>query len=236
MVTGRDDFYINGVSARTVGLVVDNLQPPPMAQQRHTIWSTGIDADSYQDDDVFDDMEYIIPARVLCKPSDFDNSDLYAFLQAAKTLQLSKLAGKYFKVRAVAGITPSATMRGNEITYSIRLILAPFKYHLDNAEVSPTNGIVTNPGTRYSRPVYKITHSGACTLTVNGQVLKLEAVGITPPPSPFYVDAERMIAYDSNGMNQTKHTTGAFPFLQPGTNTVSTTGSAVTIVGNWRDY
>lgn len=232
VIKGRDDFYINGVSARTVGLVVDNLQPPPMAQQRHTIWSTGIDADSYQDDDVFDDIEYIIPARVLCNPNDFDNSALYGFLQDAKTLQLSKLAGKYFKVRAVGGIVPTSAVRGNEITYSIRMILAPFKYHLDNSEISPSAGIVTNPGTRYSRPVYKITHSGACVLSVNGETTQIDATAA----NPIFIDAGRMFAYDEAGTNQTSHTTGQFPFLQSGTNTVSTTGSAVTVIGNWRDY
>lgn len=232
VIKGRDDFYINGVSARTVGLVVDNLQPPPMAQQRHTVWSTGIDADSYQDDDVFDDIEYIIPARVLCNPNDFDNSTLYGFLQAAKTLQLSKLAGKYFKVRAVGGIVPTSAVRGNEITYSIRLILEPFKYHLSNDEVSPASGIITNPGMRYSRPVYKITHTGACVLSVNGETTQIDATAA----SPIFIDSDRMFAYDEAGTNQTRHTTGQFPFLQPGTNTVSTTGSAVTVIGNWRDY
>lgn len=231
VIKGRDDFSINGVSARTVGLVVDNLQPPPMAQQRHTVWSTGIDSDSYQDDDVFDDVEYTIQARVLCRPNDFDNSALYAYLQSAKTLQLSKVSGKYFKIRAVGGITPVSSVRGNEIEYSIRLILEPFKYHVENSAISPS-GTIENPGTRHSRPVYGITHSGACTLTVNGEQLTIAAAA----SSPIYIDAARMFAYDANGVNQTRYTTGNFPFLVPGTNTISTTGSGLSVIGNWRDY
>lgn len=231
VIKGRDDFSINGVSARTVGLVVDNLQPPPMAQQRHTIWSTGIDSDSYQDDDVYDDVEYTIQARVLCRPNDFDNSELYAYLQSAKTLQLSKVAGKYFKIRAVGGITPVSSIRGNEIEYNIRLILEPFKYHVENSAISPS-GTIENPGTRHSRPVYGITHSGACKLTVNGEQLTIAAAA----SSPIYIDAARMFAYDGNGVNQTKYTTGNFPFLQPGINTISTTGSGLSVTGNWRDY
>lgn len=232
VIKGRDDFYINGVSARTVGLVVDALQPPPMAQQRHTIWNTGIDADSYQDDDIFDTVEYTIPARVLCNPNDFDNSAVYAFLQNAKILELSKVKLKYFKVLAVAGIVPRAAVRGNEVTYEIRLTLEPFKYHTNNAETEPANGILTNPGTRYSRPVWKLAHSGGCVLTVNGETMTVAAGAA----SPIYIDATRMIAHDGNGNNQTQHTAGAFPFLQSGINTVSTTGTAVSAVGNWRDY
>lgn len=232
VIKGRYDFRINGVSARTVGLIVDQLDPPPMAQQRYTVTPVSLDADLVQPDDIFDDISWTITARVIKNPADFDNSAIYAFLHGAQTLTVSTITGKYFRVRGVPAIVPAAQMHGNEITYAIAFRLAPFKYHTGNAAVTPASGTVTNPGTRYSRPVYKIAHSGACTLTVNGDTLQIDATAA----SPIFIDAERMIAYDESGNNQTSHTTGQFPFLVPGTNAVSTTGTSVEITGNWRDY
>ena len=232
VIKGRYDFAINGVSARTVGLIVDQLDPPPMAQQRYTVTPVSMDADLVQSDDVYDDISWTITSRVIKNPQDFDNTAIYAFLHDAQMLTVSTIAGKYFRVRGVPAIVPAAAQHGNEITYAIAFRLAPFKYHAQNAEITPTNGTVTNPGTRYSRPVYKITHSGACTLTVNGDALQIDATAA----SPIYIDSERMIAYDEAGNNQTIHTTGQYPFLVPGVNSVSTTGTAVEITGNWRDY
>lgn len=58
--------------------------------------------------------------------------------------------------------------------------------------------------------------------------------------NPIYIDTERMIAYavtqSGAKVNQTKFTTGAFPFLQTGANLVTTQGCTVEIQGNWRDY
>ena len=230
VITGRHDFSINGVSARTVGLVVDDLNPPPMAEPRYTVSAVGSDADFVTPDGAYNDIEYHIPARVIC-PESFDNTAIYAFLADARTLQISVLPGKYFRIQRLLGITPAATVRGKLCTYDIGLILAPFKYHTSNAPVTPT-GTIENPGTRYARPVYCITHSGACKLTVNGEVLTI-AAGAS---SPIYIDTARMIAHDANGVNQTVHTTGKFPFLQPGINTISTTGTGLSVTGNWRDY
>lgn len=245
VIHGRDDFSINGVSARTVGLVVDALNPPPMAQQGYTVYNVGLDSTYTDADDTYNDVEYHIPARVLCRPNDFDNSRIYAFLQGAETLTISKISGKYFRVRQVLGITPSSAHRGNEIAYDIAFVLAPWKYHTKNDTITMSDTSITNPGTRYSRPLYKITHSGSgCSLVVNGQICKIQSWTdkngtTTQPPSPIWIDAERMIAYSMFGtskINATKFTDGAFPFLMPGQNTAYTTGDTLEITGNWRDY
>lgn len=245
LIHGRDDFAINGVSARTFGLVVDSLQPPPMAQQGYAVYSVGLDSTYTVPDDTYADVEYHIPARVLCRPDDFDNSRIYAFLQGAETITISKIAGKFFKVRQVLGITPSAAYRGQEVTYDIAFMLAPFKYHTKNPTVVMDDPEITNPGTRYSRPLYKVTHSGSgCSLVVNGQICKIQPWtdknGLTTyPPSPIWIDAERMVAYSMSGtskINATKYTDGAYPFLHPGVNAAYTTGTGLEITGNWRDY
>lgn len=227
-----DDYIlVNGVSSATVGLWVDTPPVPPMARQRVTTWQTGGDMDVTAPDDAYEDIKIPVSAYVFFRRGDFDLSRIYAFLSDAKTLQLSRFANRFFKVRSVDGITPQAQYDGQRIKIAIAFTCAPFKYHVSNGEITPS-GTVENPGTRYARPVYKIMHSGGCTLTVNGEVLTV-AAGAS---SPIFVDAERMAAYDQNGAVQTQHTAGLYPFLQPGLNTVSTTATVLTVTGNWRDY
>ena len=226
-----DFITVNGVSSETVGLWVDTPPVPPMARQRVTSWSTGIDMDESAPDDVWENITLNFSAYVFFRGTNFSLAPVYAFLADARTLAFSRFSGRYFKVRQVGQIAPAAQYDGERIKIQLQFVCAPFKYHISNDPVTPS-GTIENPGTRYSRPVYAITHSGACKLTVNGEQLQIAAGAA----SPIYIDAQRMIAHDANGVNQTMHTTGKFPFLQPGINTISTTGTGLSVTGNWRDF
>lgn len=227
-----DYFIVNGVSSATVELFVDTPPVPPMAAQRYTEWATGVDMDNSSPDDVYENIQITLSCYMFFKSVNFSLAEVYAFLAHAKTLQLSRFTDRYLKVRQVQSVLPSSQYDGNKIKLQIGFVCAPFKYHVDNDEIIVDQDTIRNPGTRYSRPVYKITHNGACTLTVNGQELQI-ASGAS---SPIFIDAERMFAYNSDGENQTKHTTGNYPFLQPGQNAIATTGTGLTVIGNWRDY
>ena len=231
-ITSADYFYVNGVSSATVGLYVDTPPVPPMSSQRYTEWATGVDMDNASPDDVWDNISITLSCYLFFKSENFSLAEVYAFLANARTLQLTRFADRYFKVRQVKGVTPQAQYDGNKIRLSIGFMCAPFKYHTSNDEITVNTDIITNPGTRYSRPVYKITHSGACTLTVNGQELNIASAA----SSPIFIDSERMFAYNMSGENPTQHTTGNYPFLQPGQNAIASTGSGLTVIGNWRDY
>lgn len=220
LIKGRCDFSINGISASTIGLVVDELRPPPMAKRRYSVWRTGVDTDLTAPDDEFESPEYHIRARIIGKPT-HDNTMLYAFLAAAKTLELSTQNCYYFKVQQVLGIAPTTALRGNELTYDIGFVLAPFKYLISNDEIVVESDMVQNPGNRYSRPVWRLTGcNGDAALTVNGQTLQIKSYGTA------YIDAERMIAYDGNGDNIMMKTFGIFPFMQPGQNAVAYSGAS----------
>lgn len=231
-IISPDYFALDGASSATVGLFVDTPIVPPMAQQRYTTWNTGIDSDASSPDDVFEDITISFSAYLFFRQNDFNLSEIYAFLAGKKNLQFSRYLNRFFKIKQLAGVEPSRSQDGNKISFVISFVCDPFKYHTVNPETAVSGGTIENPGTRFSRPVYKITHSGACTLTVNGEVLEISAGAA----SPIYIDSSRMFAHDANGVNQTRNTKGNFPFLQPGTNTISTTGTALSITGNWRDY
>lgn len=215
VINGREDFAVNGVSARTVGLVVDTLAPPPMAQPRYSAYPVGRESDLIIREGDFDDIEYHIAARVI-RPESYDNSAIYAYLNGAKTLRIAKLTGKEYRVQRVLGIVPTARLRGIECAYDIGFVLAPFKYAADETAIA-VDGTIENPGALPSRPIFTGTAAAGATLTVNGETLTFTAA------MQFTVDAERMIVANGNALD-TIHTVGLLPMLQPGINTVSTTG------------
>lgn len=216
VIKGREDFSVNGVSACTVGLCVDTLDPPPMAQPRYSAYAVGRESDLILRDEDFDDIEYHISARVI-RPESYDNSAIYAYLNGAKTLRIAKLPGKEYRVQRVLGIVPTARLRGIECAYDIGFVLAPFKYAADEETVT-VGSTIENPGTRYSRPIFTGTAEAGATLTVDGDTLTFTAA-----MAAFTVDAERMIVANGNVLD-TIHTNGNLPMLQPGTNTVRTAG------------
>lgn len=241
-VTSPDYFIINGVSSVTVGLYTDTPPVPPMAMQRVTTWNTGVDMDGHSFDDVFDNIQITVRAFSFF-PDTFDMSSVYAFLANAKTLMFSRFPNKFLRVVQVDSVQPEQRYDGRRIELNITFTCEPFKYHTNNPEITVMNNRVDNPGTRYSRPLYKLTIQKTAydaVLSVNGQTCTINRAA----DSPIWIDTERMIAYDSETENQTQLTNGIYPFLSPGPNTVvcyTFVGNdllyhTVAVTGNWRDY
>lgn len=237
------DIRIDGVSARSLGLIVDPLSPPPMAAQRYATYAVGGDQDLSVPDDSFDDIAYPVTLRIAGEPERFDNSALYALLHGAKQLKISQLPRYFFRVKRISGITPTARLRGNELTYNLTFTLAPFKYIDAEPTVELTGGgIVRNAGDRYCKPVYTLTLSanyGQGTLTVNGHSLTITIPESNPAAgSKIIIDADLEMAYGTDGSNRTMQTAGIFRFLAPGVNVVALGGicQSVSIKRNGRCY
>ena len=236
LIRTRDEFYLDGIPALSVGLAVEIPPVPPMAQQRYTTWQNGGDTPISVPDNEFEAIKYTITARVIKKPDDFDNTEIYEFLQNKKILQISRLPDKHFKILRILGVTPKQNYRANEIIYQITFMLEPWKYHDENPEIIvPAGGIIVNPGTRYSKPIFRATLSENSTLTCNGVSLAINQTGA------ITVDSERMIIYKTvNGVNTaiTQKTVGMLPMLSPGQNLIQWTSgiSNLSCIGNWRDY
>lgn len=231
------DFWLDGVSGSSLGLAVEIPPVPPMALQQYTVYRFGGDALGYAPDNEFDAITITINARVIRNPENYDNSALYAFLQGKRLLKISRLPGHHFRVRRVLGITPKQKAYGNDITYSMQFVCDPWKYLDDNPEaVLPQDGVIVNPGTRYSKPIIRCTISSApATITTNGETLTINQTG------QITIDSDRMLIYKTvGGVNTaiTQYTSGKLPMLSPGQNImqVSSNITGVTIVGNWRCY
>lgn len=239
-----DDFWINGVSARSKGITTVNpLTPPPMASRRYNGYKVGSDTDLIVPDDSYNNIPYSITARVIGKTESLDNSVLYAFLQGAQTLRLSRLPLYEFRVKKVNGINPQMRNKGNEIIYQVSFELAPWKYTAFEPAITLTgSGNVANGGTRYCKPKYKLNLSsstGTGAFSVNGQQVTL-IIPVAMGSNILIVDAENQIAYDGGSSPQmrTQLTSGVFPWMNPGNNYVSFGGivGSIEIQRNQRSY
>ena len=82
-----------------------------------------------------------------------------------------------------------------------------------------------------SHPIYKITGSGSCGLTVNGNTMDITV------NQDITIDTDRMIAYNSEMTNQSTLISGYYEdlYLQEGQNKISiTSGFNLTVIPNWR--
>jgi len=231
-ITSEDFIKINGVSSANLGIYIDAPSVPPMSQQRITTASVGLDADISTRDDVWDDITISVPAFLFYSADDFDLSPVYAFIANAETLEISRFPGFYFKVRNVGAVTPSHSYGGDKIKIPLSFICKPFKYLTSNDWVYPDEGKIINPGTRFSRPLYRIQGASSVTLTVNTESFIITDADGTD----IYVDSERMLCYLEDGTNILPKTAGNLPFLQPGKNNVSVSAGTLTVKLNARCY
>ncbi|MCR4759851.1 MAG: hypothetical protein K5705_06235 [Oscillospiraceae bacterium] len=239
IIQSPDYFSINGVLSSAVDLYCDTPPIPPMAKKRFTSFQFGKDEDGVFSDDSFENVPYTLRAYKFGNV--YDVSDIYAFMQNAQRLEISRDEDYFYKIRTVDSITPEIRYDGARADFRIRLTLAPFRYHKSNDEIAlPQGGVIVSPGTRYSKPVIRLQKTGSdqATVTTNGQQLKIFGA----VSGALTIDSDRMLVYKTNhgGVNTavTQYTDGPLPMLAPGNNqiTVSSNISSVGIVGNWRNY
>jgi len=218
----QDYILINGNSSHDVGLWIDTPPVPPMAKQRYTQYQTGADTDSVISDDSFENIIVKITAYQFFTP-DFDNRKIYHFLKDAKTLQTSRFSDFYYKVLKVFVQNPESSHNGSRIKYQIEFECEPFKYSISNImqEISP--GIILNSGNRYCRPLWVVVpdaehigDEGRCELKVNGETFTI----FNGLKVPCCIDCQKIAVYTETEII-TQRTSGKFPFLASGENSVN---------------
>lgn len=228
----RDYIKLNGASSETLNLWVDTPPVPPMARQRYTSWVNAADEGGTTADDTFEDIKLSFDLYSFLD-EDYDNTAVYQYFTNVQTLEFSRHSGFYYKVKQVS-LDSSGKYDGARIRYRASFVLSPFRYGVDNPEISISSGdTVTNNGSRYARPVIRLTGSGEAKVTVNGEAFTfLELSG------KAVIDCVRMVAYDpDNGDNLLPNTTGKFPFLAVGNNTITYTNiSSLDLTKNERWY
>lgn len=233
MINSKDYIYINGVSSDTVGLYIDTPPVPPMALRRGTNYNVNAEEDAFSLENGYDDITVKIRAFVFFA-DDFDNSEIYAFLNGAKTLQTSRNSKFFYKVKRITGVSANSSADGKRINYEITFLCNPFKYYVDNIEIPLTNGaIIENNGKIFSRPVFKFNVTRTLVLDVNGTEL---TVYNKEDNADVIIDCEKMIAYSGTQMLMTA---GYFPLLAVGQNMIkwnARESSSASVIVNARCY
>ena len=233
-VSDTEKFSLDGVSSDTLGLFVDFLPPVPLADQRYTDFNTGADEQGTTPDDVFNTIQYQIRFYTFL-PDDYNDTAIKAFCFGKSVLTLSRFPDYYFKVKKTSLQTADGSGYGKRIDYILALTLAPFRYTVDNEQITLASGdSIVNEHTRYSKPEFELTGTGDITLTVNGAEFTVKGLETN---QTIIIDSSRHITYSGDTLLIGK-TDGKYPLLDVGSNTVSWTGSISSIKykGNWRDY
>ena len=233
-VSDTEKFTLDGVSSDTLGLFVDFLAPVPLADQRYTDFNTGADEQGTTPDDVFNNIQYQIRFYTFL-PDDYNDTAIKAFCYGKSVLTLSRFPDYYFKIKKTSLQAADGSGYGKRIDYILTLTLAPFRYTVDNEQITLASGdSIVNEHTRYSKPEFEITGTGDITLTVNGAEFSVKGLETN---QTIIIDSSRHVTYSGDTLLIGK-TDGKYPLLDVGSNTVSWTGtvSSVKYRGNWRDY
>lgn len=113
---------------------------------------------------------------------------------------------------------------------SVEFYCSPYRYLKTGTSEYSASAVEYNPYDE-CRPIYMISGTGDCTLTVNDSELTVTV------SDDVTIDTERMVAYTSDGIANTS-VSGDYDslYLAAGDNTITITdGFTLTVIPNWRE-
>ncbi len=113
--------------------------------------------------------------------------------------------------------------------FTVTFTCTPYQFLDDGQQVMTPDDLTYNPYD-LCRPIYTITGSGSFTLTVNGNEMTGTVNGL------LTIDTERMIAYNSEMVNQSNLITGNYEdiFIPHGEVSISiSSGDTLSIIPQW---
>lgn len=110
--------------------------------------------------------------------------------------------------------------------FTVSFTCTPYQFEKDG--LIPVSDIDYNPYD-LCRPIYKITGTGAFTLTVNGNEMTGTVNG------SITIDTERMVSYNADGVSQNNVVTGNYEelYIPHGDVSVSVSGGTLSIIPQW---
>ena len=221
----NDNFEFRGLNSVDYGLHI--VKQPAIPRPKERVAETEIYGRSgklltYEGESVYDDV--VISVDVLMD-DDAQLSAAFGFLSGYGELRLPCRPGGHYRARLSNQFDFDVVMRGkHKRTGQLQFICDPFWYvdDVEDVTISESGAIVTNPYSVASDPLITITGTGDTTLLIGTQ-----SVILTGIDESVTLDCELMEAYKGTA-SQNGIMSGDFPRLEPGSNTISYTGSAVT--------
>lgn len=224
-----------GITDQSVGCHA-KTRPSVPAPVRRVSASTvaGMDGSYYDTDEAFED----IAIQITFSFSNPNRNQWHTIYRAIKAWLLSGLNGDlafsddpgfHYRVKSVV---INSTER---IAFTIGEVSATFicegYTYVDGGDIAiPLQANLQNDYS-VSKPIYQITGTGQCTLTVNGKTM------VATVNQNLTIDTERMLAIQDGSTWVNTMVTGDYQdlWLQPGMNSLSiTSGFTVTLKPQWR--
>jgi len=165
---------------------------------------------------------------------DFRGADTQRILQWLKgngEVIFGNIDDRYYKARINNAVPLNQVIENQLYSFSIQFRCQPFGYLLDGNNIKALTTATTlkhNKCTYKSLPLITICGTGACTVTINGRTFNISEIG-----GSITIDSDIELVLNGKG----NYMSGLFPYLDPGENNISWTGTGVTrldIVPHWR--
>lgn len=233
-------FILNGISSEDLHTVIQSrpvLETPKRRVQFKQAF--GQSGSTPYDEEAYDNTE--LPLILYTDGPDAVTSReaIYEMFNSGKYIDL-KMYCDDSKIYKVMTIEPpkfeSRYYMGEGMSYEVLLTVLPYKYLIDSPLATfLQSGSIFNPMRYNSLPIIKVYGSGDIVLNVNGIPFSMKGVS-----SYITLDSKFMFAYkDTGGVltnENSKIYTREYPYLKPGVNTISWTGTVtkVEILPRWR--
>jgi phage-related protein len=225
-------FIWNDVDCRTMGVRLGGPVPivrPEERVQHIEIPGRAGDLTLIQGDDIYN--SYIQTASIQVA-SGAQVREVYKWLRGSGYVTFSGEPDRRQPARIIGAVTLNRHSRNIDVwTGEVQFYCQPFKEKLTDPTESWTanNKKIRNNGDITARPLWKITASGtSATLTVTGSGTPAQnAITVTGLQSGWiiWVDSETMEVWNTTqSATITQYSSGAFPVLAPGENTVTRSG------------
>lgn len=220
------EFIFAGINSRQFG-VLYQIRPDRVTPVRRFGLATPSNRNGtvYHDTQKYDNKALSLECFFVDKPSQNQLDAVTEWLDSSDYQDLQLYYDNGFTYRAIVSdaITFSSIGAYHEVfVFSIPLTILPFKYltsGLTQLDIG-TGASISNPTKYPAYPKIVLSGSGSITLTVNGVVYSFTALS-----TPITIDSE------VPSTDQPTNMVGMdYPVLNPGSNTISTTGTDIKII------
>lgn len=225
------DVSFNGATGKDNGVILKDYPTFSGAGQNYTTYAVyGGLGELVGEDEYQSNLEISCVFSILSRNFMPDVRRIRRWLSGSGRLVLSDSRDVFYKVMKINYGDISRELR-NYGTFSSTFVCSPYEYHISGQKTITVtaNNIIQN---RYSksRPIYTLSGSGQCTLTVNGKEMQ-----VTVGSAGVIIDTEKMLAYNSAEMLNTA-ISGDYEdlYLLPGDNSIAvSSGFSAEVTPNW---
>ena len=223
---GQSYFIWNGADCRSKGVIMRGPAPIIRAEERvNHVQIPGVAGDmtELEGENVYNSYIHTISIAV---KGGFRVRDIYRWLRGSGYLTLSGEPDRKQPARVIGAITLNKhSFNLDWWEGEVQFYCQPFKQLLNEAKVTITSSgsTVRNNGDVACRPMWKVTPSGtSVTITISGSTFTVTG---TTSGTVIWIDSEIMEVWNASKTGLlTKNSSGAFPVLASGNNTVTGSG------------